>query len=251
MISWDSVSIPIGFSSSLQRPFCRAMRMPGTSFNPYRVFKFVATSRLCHNSLFHQSFQSLSGFQVRCNFWENCRDRRNNIRFQSLSGFQVRCNSEEPGLRPAECCSFNPYRVFKFVATVGVLLIYTLIVLFQSLSGFQVRCNSYESISHQFLLASFQSLSGFQVRCNFFRPASPGRRLTVFQSLSGFQVRCNTLQNIITVKYIICFNPYRVFKFVATLMWRTSICPSDVCFNPYRVFKFVATSELIENGNQK
>ena len=63
-----SVSIPIGFSSSLQqRP------MPDSS-------------------------HSMEGFQ-------------------SLSGFQVRCN-QAPGLpeRVVES-GFNPYRVFKFVAT--------------------------------------------------------------------------------------------------------------------------------------
>ena len=111
------------------------------------------------------SFQSLSGFQVRCNVGTEGRSRAGlqvsipigfssslqpvlNVlyslpvnRFQSLSGFQVRCNyifialhveqglvsipigfssslqliqnlSIQSGLK-----SFNPYRVFKFVAT--------------------------------------------------------------------------------------------------------------------------------------
>ena len=40
---------------------------PGPGFNPYRVFKFVATFRLrCRWPTVIQ-FQSLSGFQVRCN----------------------------------------------------------------------------------------------------------------------------------------------------------------------------------------
>ena len=38
------VSIPIGFSSSLQRADPRAAAVALNGFNPYRVFKFVATS---------------------------------------------------------------------------------------------------------------------------------------------------------------------------------------------------------------
>ena len=87
------------------------------SFNPYRVFKFVATcAHAGHSSSDSFSFQSLSGFQVRCNFQEPD-DGKQAHQFQSLSGFQVRCN---PGIGssngPTAKC-FNPYRVFKFVAT--------------------------------------------------------------------------------------------------------------------------------------
>jgi len=61
-------------------------------------------------------FQSLSGFQVRCNIVTA--DELNAMAmFQSLSGFQVRCNRAVFGMTIA------------------------LFLLFQSLSGFQVRCN--------------------------------------------------------------------------------------------------------------
>ena len=40
-----SVSIPIGFSSSLQLKSQLKSLPEGVRFNPYRVFKFVATSR--------------------------------------------------------------------------------------------------------------------------------------------------------------------------------------------------------------
>jgi len=111
------VSIPIGFSSSLQhvpydgsiayttqfqslsgfqvrcnfkwRRLALARRY---GFNPYRVFKFVATERLGIVQLQVYRFQSLSGFQVRCNPWSG------------------------QHWKPPEMC-FNPYRVFKFVAT--------------------------------------------------------------------------------------------------------------------------------------
>jgi len=41
--SWATVSIPIGFSSSLQPVAGFSFDRVKWSFNPYRVFKFVAT----------------------------------------------------------------------------------------------------------------------------------------------------------------------------------------------------------------
>ncbi len=63
----ERVSIPIGFSSSLQHIFSISNQYHLICFNPYRVFKFVATERLCIVQLRVYRFQSLSGFQVRCN----------------------------------------------------------------------------------------------------------------------------------------------------------------------------------------
>ena len=39
------------------------------------------------------------------------------MEFQSLSGFQVRCNIYDPLAIHNRWIGFNPYRVFKFVAT--------------------------------------------------------------------------------------------------------------------------------------
>ena len=111
-------------------------------FNPYRVFKFVATERRTARRSFFWKFQSLSGFQVRCNL-----------------------PVTSPGLRSSSR-SFNPYRVFKFVATVDDIFRQVALESFQSLSGFQVRCNSM-AIRWVSAILTFQSLSGFQVRCNF------------------------------------------------------------------------------------
>jgi len=135
------VSIPIGFSSSLQ-PM------------PWLVYDTAVPE-----------FQSLSGFQVRCNsdqsvgplvhlpvsipigFSSSLQRRDSGIMgshpqaFQSLSGFQVRCNmysaidsnaighvsipigfssslqqKDNGDIKYAMIC-FNPYRVFKFAAT--------------------------------------------------------------------------------------------------------------------------------------
>ena len=61
------VSIPIGFSSSLQRERIFLGREHVIGFNPYRVFKFVATLEYEVYEADGDGFQSLSGFQVRCN----------------------------------------------------------------------------------------------------------------------------------------------------------------------------------------
>ena len=86
-------------------------------FNPYRVFKLAATDASGHaqdrpaqvsipigfsSSLqlnayvfFHEFsvlFQSLSGFQARCNKSPDFRSIIPSVVFQSLSGFQARCN---------------------------------------------------------------------------------------------------------------------------------------------------------------
>ena len=61
--------------------------------------------------------------------------------FQSLSGFQVRCNFKWRRLALARRYGFNPYRVFKFVATERLGIVQLQVYRFQSLSGFQVRCN--------------------------------------------------------------------------------------------------------------
>jgi len=111
-------------------------------FNPYRVFKFVATARVYPVGLDSMPwFQSLSGFQVRCNI------ERDGMKLCAIYvsipiGFS---SSLQPlfGVRLllVHRC-FNPYRVFKFVATAHPAPYHALGDMFQSLSGFQVRCNN-------------------------------------------------------------------------------------------------------------
>jgi len=88
-----AVSIPIGFSGSLQLCSFPLSERFLISFNPYRVFRFAATytpaSPLKVTKLV---FQSLSGFQVRCNTIMKKGHGLTLREFQSLSGFQVRCN---------------------------------------------------------------------------------------------------------------------------------------------------------------
>ena len=100
------------------------------------------------------------------------------MEFQSLSGFQVRCNLRNFSFSGLDLGCFNPYRVFKFVATEGGQGGSISIGRFQSLSGFQVRCNELPE-THDRLIFMFQSLSGFQVRCNIAGSPLSFRKLEV------------------------------------------------------------------------
>jgi len=137
--------------------------------------------------------------------------------------------------------SFNPYRVFKFVAT-------------QRMAGLD-----------RIWQTCFNPYRVFKFVATLLGKGATASYSSMFQSLSGFQVRCNVDYSITKEISQICFNPYRVFKFVATSC-RVAGCPSAgsvsipigfssslqhitraftsvgfSCFNPYRVFKFVAT----------
>ena len=135
------VSIPIGFSSSLQLINIKVMDGPEESFNPYRVFKFVATQL---HDLGHQVLHGFNPYRV-FKFVATWSTTGTSVpgraRFQSLSGFQVRCNVGSGPAYGIFSPSFNPYRVFKFVATLGKSDSSRPLERFQSLSGFQVRCN--------------------------------------------------------------------------------------------------------------
>ena len=159
----EPVSIPIGFSSSLQ-PHLHSEGNKG--FNVSIPIGFSSSLQQTGSGFIYHAihqFQSLSGFQVRCNSVEPV-SLHEIAMFQSLSGFQVRCNAttgirtttqrvsipigfssslQQNGqlLHLGEIQGFNPYRVFKFVATFSAATFPTVISRFQSLSGFQVRCN--------------------------------------------------------------------------------------------------------------
>ena len=90
--------------------------MGSNSFNPYRVFKFVATD--CHGNdrIEFYEFQSLSGFQVRCNAM--MKRPENRLREVSIPiGFSSSLQHLLVSFGQMDQRSFNPYRVFKFVAT--------------------------------------------------------------------------------------------------------------------------------------
>jgi len=215
-VFYGLVSIPIGFSSSLQRCIWVAWRTPSPSFNPYRVFKFAAT--IAFKEFYYDStkFQSLSGFQVRCNFGRRWGAGVRAIWFQSLSGFQVRCNLGAAVKEYASRHVSIPIGFSSSLQRSDPQVNVEVALKFQSLSGFQVRCNPWcwhpcpaadrrsfnpyrvfkfaatglatgDALTNRW----FQSLSGFQVRCNSIFFVYIWMLLAEFQSLSGFQVRCN------------------------------------------------------------
>ena len=247
------VSIPIGFSSSLQHEHHDVHLYIRNCFNPYRVFKFAATLRECYLHI------------------------EEVLQFQSLSGFQVRCNPENTNALADTRRGFNPYRVFKFAATGkvhmniidlntvsipigfssslqhwwGLVNPYTNDLLFQSLSGFQVRCNVY--VNAQTQEDAIVSIPiGFSSSLQpHIRPASTMPN-GLFQSLSGFQVRCNLGDEAYRTPPEVGFNPYRVFKFAATRVCLFCYLPRLPSFNPYRVFKFAATgnTQMAQRNSQ-
>ena len=118
---------------------CRAWC--SSSFNPWRVFWLVATSRLPTPETPIAMFQSMAGFLARCDGsgGQSLLGRRRvsipggfsgslrrynavlgyfqSTQFQSLAGFLARCDYLCPGRPPVKCCCFNPWRVFWLVAT--------------------------------------------------------------------------------------------------------------------------------------
>ena len=262
------VSIPIGFSSSLQRKCSERSKGHVCSFNPYRVFKFAATAAASGaGRATGMMFQSLSGFQVRCNSMTITAPMNSAEGFQSLSGFQVRCNlgidDHPPAARlvsipigfssslqhwgPAVGTSrssrcFNPYRVFKFAATKGFCLMPGDVVMFQSLSGFQVRCNPTEDLTYSQGKRCFNPYRVFKFAATeTLREWGPP--LWGFQSLSGFQVRCNYDSHVVQAGAYWVSIP---IGFSSSLQHNAEQLAGGMAwgFNPYRVFKFAATFVL-------
>ena len=139
-------------------------------------------------------FQSLSGFQVRCNSQEVPQLARQLTKFQSLSGFQVRCNWDKwSGSSAGSAVVSIP---IGFSSSLQPILLQG-----QTTQNTQVSIPIGFSSSLQHAVASMMSLG---------KPT--------FQSLSGFQVRCNQVNGLYQLVGKGRFNPYRVFKFVATIM---------------------------------
>ena len=111
-------------------------------------------------------FQSLSGFQVRCNVGGGHLLGLRKHGFQSLSGFQVRCNSDPQSSFVLQDLCFNPYRVFKFVATSPICSMISDNLHVSIPIGFSSSLQPSLHRTPRHTESAFQSLSGFQVRCN-------------------------------------------------------------------------------------
>ena len=139
------VSIPIGFSSTLQLSFVA----DGKPWPPVSIpIGFSSTLQLFSAaSSFSVScwFQSLSGFRVRCNtFASQVNDVR--IMVSIPIGFSSTLQLCPGILQFGGHPGFNPYRVFEYVATSSWKVTKNLLMKFQSLSGFRVRCNGMLSL---------------------------------------------------------------------------------------------------------
>ena len=144
--STHMVSIPIGFSSTLQQDFGELSDIRMIGFNPYRVFEYVATGGNASLFLslllvsipigFSSTLQRSTFFRVRRRHavsipigfsstlqrcWLPWHPRRS-------SGFNPYRVFEYVATMPPETCtrqsySFNPYRVFEYVATSTPLIL--------------------------------------------------------------------------------------------------------------------------------
>ena len=93
-LSVDLVSIPIGFSGSLQLYPRKCFGYVFICFNPYRVFWFAATRILFSLKYISNTVSIPIGFSGSLQPQMTPRTRfLSRPRFQSLSGFLVRCNS--------------------------------------------------------------------------------------------------------------------------------------------------------------
>ena len=86
------VSIPIGFSSSLQHGEVGVLENSGFVSIPIGFSSSLQHDTVKSTIAWLDEFQSLSGFQVRCNIEVFPPCVLHILEFQSLSGFQVRCN---------------------------------------------------------------------------------------------------------------------------------------------------------------
>gem|GEM_PF-1711076 len=187
-------------------------------FNPYRVFKPLAT-RLPHiPSAAPLRFQSLSGFQAACDVVWGPGLAPIHARFQSLSGFQAAC----------DCLPSYPLHASAFVSIP---------------IGFSSRLRHRKYLNSSLIEFDVSIPIGFssRLRPTEIRQSSGG--LLSFQSLSGFQAACDRTLTLTPTTIPPRFNPYRVFKPLATLWKSTKLRATVQGFNPYRVFKPLATPE--------
>ena len=209
------VSIPIGFSSSLQRLRSNWIQNQSQSFNPYRVFKFVATL----NPFAYPFLRHVVSIPI---------------------GFSSSLQLENPVHGRIISFSFNPYRVFKFVATFWLSSVHSgywsVSIPIGFSSSLQPELRSCRIPQEDPVSIPIGFSSSLQRICYVGLPENTDKVSIPI----GFSSSLQRLTGRSKSARSKSFNPYRVFKFVATqFVVTTSEKPNG--FNPYRVFKFVAT----------
>ena len=218
-----SVSIPVGFSCSLQLHETIKIKGIGNMFQSLSGFlarcNFISFETI-RTAL--STFQSLSGFLARCNFFLQVQSLRVEL-FQSLSGFLARCNA-------------NPSILCRSRGS------------FQSLSGFLARCNDGSTQRRNDSQDSFNPCRVFLLVATILGawgwPEWPSVSIPV-----GFSCSLQHMPGHIPIWLSWrSFNPCRVFLLVATpqSQRRAKIL---IGFNPCRVFLLVATSSLSGQGS--
>jgi len=135
--------------------------------------------------------------------------------FQSLSGFQVRCNVLKPPVLSSPNSSFNPYRVFKFVATgldrpaAGAEDNVSIPI------GFSSSLQPLYDICASSRIGAVSIPIGFSSSLQH-RTRSHSYPRTDVSIPIGFSSSLQRPTSSGTMPIQESFNPYRVFKFVAT-----------------------------------
>ena len=142
----------------------RLRRFP--RFNPWRVFSWLATSDLVIKEDEGDKFQSLAGFFVACNKTGRIDRMTDKYLFQSLAGFFVACNSRMEDAVKAAGGSFNPWRVFSWLATMSDDETAGVWIFVSIPGGFFRGLQPREPGPRRRPSPRFQSLAGFFVACN-------------------------------------------------------------------------------------
>ena len=167
------VSIPVGFSRSLQQPYQSNSVGHTLCFNPCRVFTLAAT--LASSSIKSVTAESFNPCRV---FTLAATSRSTMIKRNASKGFNP-CRVFTLAATPlgnrkihTHTNSFNPCRVFTLAATFGFVQKTSGLVQVSIPVGFSRSLQRNGGPRSGYETPGFQSLSGFHARCN--APGLPG-----------------------------------------------------------------------------
>ncbi len=162
----ELVSIPYGFSNAL-RPVTEIVYVTvALGFNPLWVFQCAATCISLREGCRQRCFNPLWVFQCAATTTDRYQRDRNNS-FQSLMGFPMRCDFISASMPTPVVQSFNPLWVFQCAATTSCM-VWAYSCRFVSIPyGFSNALRLVISQSSPCKSDRFQSLMGFPMRCDY------------------------------------------------------------------------------------
>ena len=209
------VSIPVGFSSALQRCKLQPVDHCAVCFNPCRVFKCAATADVQLAPFRQVGFNPCRVFKCAATH-SSRRSVRVQLDVSIPVGFSSALQLYPRRRADGTTMCFNPCRVFKCAATSSNL--------------------------HHHSKACVSIPVGFS---SALQPGWLLKRMHVHRSVSipvGFSSALQPiLASALNVSEYVCFNPCRVFKCAATSVPIAAYYGPNQCFNPCRVFKCAAT----------